>query len=252
MAVSITSGVRNCAVPLLSRLMRASGNISKLDAAISLLAVIAPVFTCQRAGIHLGRQLVHEMDVCPCRTQTGHQHHWPGAPGYGLVCHASSAGRQRSTEKVRRQIHTGTRCHPPGTAPQSLYLRKMQWVRYRTAVCLAKFMKGRQVRAVWMQFEDCTGKLSKQRLLSTCATLSAEEVFQHYARRWSIEDLFNQMKNRWGWREKPGQQSRQVLHRWTQILSFGIRPTPALGNVLRDQVAVQGMMDLAPWRKKTR
>ncbi len=30
--------------------------------------------------------------------------------------------------------------------------------------------------------------------------------------------LFNQMKNSWGWRET-WQQSRQVLHCWTQILS---------------------------------
>lgn len=80
-------------------------------------------------------------------------------------------------------------------------------------------MNGHKVRAVWMQFEDEDGKLSKQRLLlSTSCQLSAEEVFSYYARRWSIEDLFNQMKNRWGWR-KTWQQSRQVLHRWTQILS---------------------------------
>ena len=72
---------------------------------------------------------------------------------------------------------------------------KMQWVRYRSAVCLVRFMKGRQVKAVWMQFEDCAGRLSKQRLLlSTCATLTAEESFEHYAKRWSIEDLFNQMR----------------------------------------------------------
>jgi hypothetical protein len=31
---------------------------------------------------------------------------------------------------------------------------KWQWVRYRSAVCLAKFMQGHKVRAVWMQFED--------------------------------------------------------------------------------------------------
>ncbi|MBU4394647.1 MAG: hypothetical protein KKD78_06415, partial [Proteobacteria bacterium] len=35
----------------------------------------------------------------------------------------------------------------------------------------------------------------------------------------SIEDLFNQMKNRWGWKDA-WQQSRLVLHRWTQILSI--------------------------------
>jgi len=33
------------------------------------------------------------------------------------------------------------------------------------------------------------------------------------------EDLFNQLKNRWGWKET-WQQTRQVLHRWVQILSI--------------------------------
>ncbi len=67
---------------------------------------------------------------------------------------------------------------------------KWQWVRYRSAICLAKFMKGRRVRAVWMQFEAEDGTLSKQRLLlSTDCNLSPEEIFTYYARRWSI-DIF--------------------------------------------------------------
>ncbi len=40
-------------------------------------------------------------------------------------------------------------------------------------------------------------------------------------KRWSIEDMCNQLKNRWGWK-KARQQSRQVLHRWTQILSTSL------------------------------
>jgi len=36
---------------------------------------------------------------------------------------------------------------------------KWQWVRYRTAACLAKFLRGHRVRAMWMQFEDEDGKL---------------------------------------------------------------------------------------------
>jgi hypothetical protein len=97
---------------------------------------------------------------------------------------------------------------------------KWQWVRYRSAVCLARFMKGRKVRTIWMQFEDENGVLSKQRLiLSTLSDLLPQQIFIYYGRRWSIEDLFNQMKNRWGWKDA-WQQSRQVLHRWTQILSI--------------------------------
>jgi hypothetical protein len=99
-------------------------------------------------------------------------------------------------------------------AGRSFLQGKWQWVRYRSAVCLAQFMKGCRVRAAWMQFEDSSGKLSKQRQLLTCAKITAEAVFCYYARRWSIEELFNQMKNRRGWRES-SQQSRQVLHRWT-------------------------------------
>ena len=62
-----------------------------------------------------------------------------------------------------------------------------------------------------MQFEGDSSALSKQRLLlATHSGLNDDEVFKDTARRWSIEDLFNQMKNGWGWRET-WQQSRQVL-----------------------------------------
>jgi hypothetical protein len=44
MALSISSGLKHYAVPLLSRLMRGGGNSSKLDAVKTLLRVIAPVF----------------------------------------------------------------------------------------------------------------------------------------------------------------------------------------------------------------
>ncbi|MCB2215733.1 MAG: hypothetical protein KQH59_06675 [Desulfobulbaceae bacterium] len=66
-------------------------------------------------------------------------------------------------------------------------------------MCLERFLKGRLVRAVWLQFEDECGTLSKSRLLlSTDHSLSAEAIFTAYARRRSIEDLFKQMKNRSG------------------------------------------------------
>ena len=125
---------------------------------------------------------------------------------------------------------------------------KWQWVRYRSAVCLAKFLRGHRVRAVWMQFEDEDGKLSMPRLLiSTSSQLSADEVFKFYARRWAIEDLFNQMKNGWGWREA-WQQSRQVLHRWTQILSTAYALPQLLSMYCNEQM--HGLLQLTPWRKK--
>jgi hypothetical protein len=63
---------------------------------------------------------------------------------------------------------------------------KWQWVRYRSAVCLARLMKGRKVRAIWMQVEDENGALSKQRLnLSTLSDLLPQQIFVYYGRRWS-------------------------------------------------------------------
>ena len=125
---------------------------------------------------------------------------------------------------------------------------RWQWVRYRSAICLAKFMQGHKVRVVWMRFEDEVGKLSKQRLiLSTQCDLSAVEIFTYYGRRWSIEDLFNQMKNKWGWRDA-WQQSRQVLHRWTQILSVAYALPQLLATYCEDQV--EEFLKLTPWRKK--
>lgn len=101
---------------------------------------------------------------------------------------------------------------------------------------------------VWLQFEGEGGTLSKSRLLlSTDPSLSAEAIFTTYARRWSIEDLFNQMKNRWGWREA-WQQLRQVLHRWTQILSVAYALPQLLATYCGDQV--QPLLGLTPWRKK--
>jgi len=79
--------------------------------------------------------------------------------------------------------------------------------------------------------------------------LMPQQIFAYYGRRWSIEDLFNQMKNRWGWREA-WQQSRQVLHRWTQILSISYALPQLMATYCSDQV--QNLFDLTPWRKKNR
>lgn len=60
---------------------------------------------------------------------------------------------------------------------------KYQWVRYRTTICLAKFLHGHWDRTVWMQFEDKEGKLSKPSfLISTNIGQSAYEVFKDDSR----------------------------------------------------------------------
>ena len=249
LALSISSGMKHSAVPLLSRLMRADGNTSKLDAAKTLLRVIAPVFAQGEKKVFT---LVDSWYM-----------KWPYLE-YVLSLGYHAIGQvRRDTALFGIPVKTGKRGRPrkygdkftadvvtalPQQRKKVFLYGKWQWVRYRSAICLARFMRGHKVRAVWMQFEDETGKLSAQRLiLSTLSDLSAEEVFSHYGRRWAIEDLFNQMKNKWGWRET-WQQSRQVLHRWTQILSVAYALPQMLAVYCGDQV--EDFLKLTPWRKE--
>ncbi len=247
MALSIGKGKKHAAVPLLSRLMRTDGNTGKLDAARTLLRVVARVFAGKkvftlvdswymkwpylRFVLTLGFQAIGQVrrdtaliPPCSCHRQTGP---------------AQDLWRQFTADAVAAlpELRQWVFLHGKG-----------QWVRYRTAVCLARFLKGTAVRAVWMQFEDEAGMLSNQRLLlSTRSEITAEEIFNYYARRWSVEDLFNQMKNGWGWREA-WQQSRQVLHRWTQILSAAYALPQLLATYCGEQV--EPMLRLTPWRKE--
>ena len=250
MALSITGVKTHAAVPLLSRLMRSGGKTSKLQAAKTLLRVIAPVFLGQEKGktfclldswfmkwpflkyvLELGFHVIGQV-----RKDTAL---------YGIPIATGKRGRPRKYgDKLTPEVVQALPVH----RKRLLLYGREQWVRYRTAVCKARFLKGHTVRAVWVQLEDESGKLSGQRLfLSTLHTLPAEKILQYYARRWSIEPLFNQMKNSWGWRET-WQQSRQVLHRWTQILSLAYALPQLLATCCSDQV--EKFIQLTPWRKK--
>jgi hypothetical protein len=247
MALSIGSGVKYGAIPLLSRLMRPGGTRTKLDAAALLLSVVAPVFTGKRVCTLVDSWYM-KRPYPECVT-----HHGFHAIGqvrrdtalYDLPKPRSGRGRPRKYG----DRYTAERVAQLPEFRRRLYLYgKYQWVRYRSAICRARFLKGQLVRAVWMQFEAEDGTLSTSRLLlSTDPALCAEEIISAYARRWSVEDVFNQLKNRWGWREA-WQQSRQVLHRWTQILSVAYALPQLLATYCSDQV--QPLLGLTPWRRK--
>ena len=247
MVLSITTGKKHSAIPLLSRLMRADGNTSKLDAAKTLLRVIAPVFAGKNTFVLMDswymkwpflRYLTDQKFIAigQVRKDTA-LHDFP-----------VTTGKRGRPAKYGKKFSDEVVADLEQMREEVFLYGKKQVVLYRTAVCLAKFMKGKAVRAVWMRFEDSYGNLSKTRLLlATSAELSAKEVFTFYARRWAIEDLFNQMKNNWGWREA-WQQSRQVLHRWTQILSVAYALPQLLATYSSEHF--QEWFDITPWRRK--
>ncbi len=126
----------------------------------------------------------------------------------------------------------------------SLY-GKSQSVRLRSAIAVARFLKGVHVRAVWCQMQQADNTWSRPRLiLATETDLSAQAVVEIYAKRWGIEPLFHNIKRWWGvtnlW-----QQSRQALELWMQIRSTAYALTQLLALRFVADVSVDGDRALA-------
>jgi hypothetical protein len=122
---------------------------------------------------------------------------------------------------------------------------KLEVVRYRTCRVAARFLKGRVVRAVWVELERPDRPSEERLLVCTDPDLPATEVVTSYAKRWAVEPLFAAVKHGWGLKDA-WQQSRQVLMRWVTILAAGY----ALSQVLAyaDPARIPGLTDPAPWR----
>ena len=120
-------------------------------------------------------------------------------------------------------------------------------VRYRTAVCRARFLGGRPVRAVWVSmFVD--GKWTAERLLlSTDPGHTAEDVIMTYSLRWTIEPMFAALK--WGegmidmW-----MQSVETFHRWLNIVQIGRALIQMLA--VKADAATTALAQVAAWRKE--
>ena len=123
---------------------------------------------------------------------------------------------------------------------------KEQAVHCRTRVLKARFLNGYMIKALWVQLEDSKQQKRPYRLfLCTDTTLSAEEILLSYAKRWSIESMFHQLKHHWGMKAM-WQQSRQVLHRWLQItqVAYGLMQ---LLSTLKNE-SVEKLTSFSPWR----
>ena len=71
-------------------------------------------------------------------------------------------------------------------------------IRYKQVVAKARFLKGEVIKAVWLTFDDSQ---SMRLLISTDITLSAEEIIRRYSERWDIESMFNELKNRFRFKD---------------------------------------------------
>jgi hypothetical protein len=245
LASVVTKGLSTAAIPLLFRMMRLDGNTSKLDAAKVLLKAILPVFAAEKTcllidswymrgtlilyalgkGIHVIGQVRKDTALYDIPERTGKR----GRP--------RKYGDKYTPERVAQL---------PENRERHFIYGKEQWVHYKSVIARARFLKGRLVRAVWVYFEDEHGVITNERLiLATKITLNPWEIITSYAKRWNIETMFAQIKNNWGWKDA-WQQSRQVLHRWTHILSIGYA-LPQLLALIGD-AQINKLSYLTPWR----
>jgi len=123
---------------------------------------------------------------------------------------------------------------------------KMQSVRVRSTIAVARFLKGLSVQVVWCEMRQSDNTWSRPRLiLATETDLSAQAVLEIYAERWGIEPLFHNLKRWWGvtnlW-----QQSKPALELWMQIRSTAYALTQLLALRLEDSFP---LMEIAPWRR---
>ena len=245
LASVVSRGLSSAAIPLLFRLMRVNGNTSKLDAAKALIRAILPVFASENVcllidswymrrililyalnnGIHVIGQVRKDTALYDIPERTGKR----GRP--------RKYGDKYTSERIELLTEKTERCFIYG---------KWQWVHYKTVIAKARFLKGEKVRAVWTYLVDENGIITKERLiLATDITLTPLVIISAYAKRWSIETMFAQIKNNWGWKEA-WQQSRQTLHRWTQILSIGYALPQLLA--LNGGSQINKLSYLTPWR----
>ena len=247
LAAVVERGWRVGAVPLMLRLVRRGTNRGKLTSARFLLRLL---------GNRLGRVRVL-LDAWFMRARLiesaiagGHTVIGRVRRDLALYAVPRPPRRQRRGRPRKygaRMTRERIEALPPHRSARILY-GKLEVVRYRTCWVAARFLKGRVVRAVWVQLErpDRRGGTSEERLL-LCSDpdLAATEVITSYAKRWSIEPLFAAMKHGWGLKDA-WQQSRQVLMRWVTILAAGYALSQMLAYA--DPARSSGLAAPAPWQ----
>jgi DDE superfamily endonuclease len=235
------------AVPLLLRLVRRGTNRGKLKSAGLLLRL-------------LGQRLGHVrllLDAWFMRAWLIQRALAAGHTVIGGVRRDLALFEVPKPPRKRRQGRPrkyGARLTPervaalPAQRSAAILYGKLEVVRYRTCLAAARFLRGRVVRAVWIELErpDRRDKPRVQRLLiCTDPALSAQVVISGYAKRWAVESLFRNLKHGFGLKDA-WQQSRQVLMRWVTVVAAGYAINQMLA--FTDPARLAGLAQPAPWR----
>lgn len=242
------AGGAKLVLPILSRLVPNNGNRNKLTIALALLRVLAPVLTVP-VRLLCDSWFMRGRLVLPLRQR-----------GIHVIAQAridtalflpptleDPPKRGRRRKYGLRLIPEAINALPAQTLSLMVY-GKPQSVRVRSAIALARFLKGMAVHAVWCEFYNADKQTwSKPRLLLATETeLSPESIVKLYARRWGIEPLFHNLKRWWGI-DNLWQQTRGALETWMQIRCTAWTLAHLLALTLEETFPME---QVAPWRMR--
>ena len=244
LAAVVERGWRVGAVPLMLRLVRRGTNRGKLTSARFLVRLLGGRVRVLLDAWFMRARLI-EPAVADGHTVIGRVRR--DLALYEVPRPPCRRRRGRPRKYGPRMTRPRIEALPVHCSARILY-GKLEVVRYRTCRVAARFLKGRVVRAVWVELErpDRRDRPVEERLLvCTDPDLPATEVITSYAKRWSVEPLFAAMKHGWGLKDA-WQQSRQVLMRWVTILAAGYALSQMLAYT--DPACIPGLAAPAPWR----
>src|SRR3954462_13252468 len=191
------------------------------------------------------RRLVHEgVPDHRCPHARRHRHR----PGDTALYEPPPSGKPGQPRKYGDRITKAKLKTLPETQTELPIYGGHRTVRYRTAICRARFLGGRLVRVVWVSmFVD--GKWTAERLLLSTDP-SAEDVI--ISLRWTIEPMFAALK--WGegmidmWMQSvdPKGSGSKTFHRWLTIVQIG----RALIQMLAVKADAAALAQVAAWRKE--
>lgn len=123
-----------------------------------------------------------------------------------------------------------------------LYGREVT-LRYKQAICKAKFLNYEVIKAIWIEFDNNN---SLRLILSTDTTLKAEEIIKRYAKRWDIEPMFDELKNRFKFKDI----MMHSTHSYYQFLYFKIWCfiIIKLSSIEFSHSVTEFIKEMLPWR----
>lgn len=247
LGVSLTWGKMSVCLPIIFRLHKYVGNRTKLTTGVALVRAIlsslkntgeekirclvdswymkAPfILPLIKRGVHVIGQVRH--DTALFNKPPAASKRKRGAP--------KKYGQKLTTARVKKLQARKVKLNIYG---------KLQEVSYRSTECVARFLRGLPVIAVWVKLPD---KKDWVLILSTDLSLTPEQIIKLYARRWKIEPMFNEIKHSYGVMQA-WEQTIASVERWVSILCISYTLTRML-SVIAASTKNRCHLPIIAWR----